>query len=1638
MTVSMNGMTVLAAGEDPAAEAADISADVGTPGDTGTEEPAQGDASEDGAGVTTPDGDAGSTGSDENANDEQQEETQPDGADDETPAGDAKEDPQEQTSDENESDESISENGTDGADAQEPEAAEEEIPEEVPAVAAVQLMSFTDDVGMTITYDAVEVDNYQITVEDGILKEIKTKDGEPVSGNVVLPEKDGDGNPITGIGSGLFQDNKTITYVKLPAGVTGISENAFKGCTELKGVYVPPTVTAVGMSAFEGCTKLTKIALPKAVTAIGAKAFCGDNKLFMVYMKDAGYSDIQTIGDDAFSGCSALSQFCSDTAFILPDALTMIGARAFYGCGEITEVNLRSKVSILGESAFAGCTSLRSVTLSPALKIISREAFRDCRALTGVAFQYGNEEIGESAFANCYYLGAVELPGTVAKIGSKAFTGCTRLASVKIRHSQAAIEEDAFDVSTDANKRLKLIGGPQSTTEQFVKGHPEKNFEFVNSEEGLRGKYKYEIGELTGGDIKVVTAKDEDPNTLNKGTGVPADTVLYVNYTEKEGYSLVEGSLKCNGVALEKKDGRYFFKMPVGGALITAEFKATKENSTTPGTASEIKVDLSNGEFQPEADGSVSNVTLKVGQTSRMFLIDDGNGGKAIDSAKITYKVMAGADAVSISESGMITAKKDGKARIRATVKSASGVEISKEINITVKSAYVGSLRIKIDGDYDSAVKPDTGISADEVQGVSVDVANVKEKSLSFTLKAAAYSEDGDDMSAALSWTTSDPDVAGISQTSTAAAEPMITVTIPQGAEGEATVTAAAENKNEEAQRKKITQQFVVRVQDTTPRLVSNQLTLNPNLQDGVILEIVSAYGKAVTDSAELYYHGENVKSNDFNIQPISTAEDDGVARYRITAKSDLKNNEKYPVDVRINGSAYILPVNITVKESMPKPKVTFDKVDKKQPKIDIFQAMDKTQIPITVTGLGGAEVETFSLEPLTNSDNDKLFTESFKVTWDDVDRCTIELQNNLAYQKDSNGKSTNKPVVKGYLVLKYKGYTDDAKTKIQITVPTQTVKPSYVLSKTSGTYRTGCGLQTVLLELLDKKTKKPIDLSEGGYKMQIDDSTNVDLKMDKNEDIIVTDVGVDKGKIRFALADNFSGGTVKLCLTNTDWADNQKFIYTYKVKTTSAEPKFSLSSSSIKLNTLYAGAEAAFTIKADQDSVKVELEQTFAPAVQSGLSVTYTGGIGKVTCAGGGKAANGTYTFTCDDVKYQDGTGGAEKAKKVTLKVVVSDGRPTVSVKGSVSLNKKACKEDGTGAENGEFTLTVKNLPEGYGIDSDKTTAKIQCTTGGGYEKNFVWKAVKDAESGKDKLQVALQKDANVTTGTYKFTCTPVFTSVTDTNGVEGKAFNFSVKVHDGVISVDLSAKGKLNLLNRVAEKEELTASNSLVYTPKIANLKDAVSGEENAVKIFDVTGSALPDLAGEQSKLFQVSVRDGKLYVTPKEGAELENGKTYKVRIWMKLQNYRPSEEEGGLWCKKPMSIKTAQTLPKVQTDVGTVNLFLSNKNYKAEFVVDKKDVKALGAIESVTLDENDTKALESFVTKSDGIMGTKDKTQPIEITSIQQDDGSLKVTLQLKKTVAYSSNSTNKVKMYVRFAGQGPNTAGTAITMNVKINK
>ena len=230
------------------------------------------------------------------------------------------------------------------------------------------------------------------------------------------------------------------------------------------------------------------------------------------------------------------------------------------------------------------------------------------------------------------------------------------------------------------------------------------------------------------------------------------------------------------------------------------------------------------------------------------------------------------------------------------------------------------------------------------------------------------------------------------------------------------------------------------------------------------------------------------------------------------------------------------------------------------------------------------------------------------------------------------------------------------------------------------------------------------------------------------------------------------------------------------------------------------------------------------------------------------------------------------------------------------------------------------------------------------------------------------------------------------------------------------MKAKGKINLLNReVAEK------NGIQYTPSFKNLKDTLA----EVRLLDVNDGtqASYDQPDRISKQFTpVIAEDGKsFYIVPKAGADLKNKTNYKLRVWVRTKGYVFTRDGGGAYASSNITVKTAEILPKVKTDQTTANLYMSSKAYEATFIVKKSDEKAIGAIESIAFGEKDEKANDSFV-----VYGKK------------LDDGSLEVHLKLKNGVTYGCNTTNKIKMYIQFTGQGTNTAGTPITMNVKINK
>lgn len=1454
---------------------------------------------------------------------------------------------------------------TEGSAAEDPEANEEETATETGESTVPRMMSFTDEVGILVTYNAAEQYQYVID-ENGTLTAITKADGTEVDGNVVIDENKG----ITRIAEGAFTNNTKITYVKMPSGVTVIGENAFKGCTSLKGMTIPKGVSAIETGAFESCSSLTQFALPATVTSVGNRAFYGDTRLFMVYMKNIDTAELTSIGDYAFYGCTALAEFCSDTEFVFPDSLNVIGGHAFQGNSSIKTIVFPDNVTGMGEYAFASCGSLTDVIIPKNLDTVPQHAFDGCRSLVSVEFGSGNttKTIESYAFKGCYNLSSVEFSFYISRIASFAFTDdCTKLIRVQIRNGTCAIEDDAFpDRDT-----LYLIGYEHSTAETYTLT---RSIRFINLDSVSNQEYYTYKTETTGtgsGTLTVSTTASIDnlidPNDENNKKGVPAGTKLYVITKAASGSRLVSGSLKCNGIAIKSENGWYTFEMPRGGALITAEFEITGGNTSIEGT--DVTWELSNGD------------ALKVGQSTRLFLLDTDNN--IIPSAKIKYSSEKPTIA-KISDTGVITALKEGSTVITVKVTGGTG-EITKKINIEVVKTDVASLRITASS-YDERIftMSEKEVGDQIVKIASIDQISASQNDVTLELKAQAYDDDNDGMSVALKWTTSDAKVAKLASASTAEASSFNQITIPKGTSGEATITATATN----ADKKTITQKFIIQVKDYHPRLSSTSVTLNPNKEDGAVVQVISAYEQVISDDTFKLLDDDGVATPYFTWEYDRANSSGGVCRYVINAKSANPDEKTYSLKVSVNNRILDQTLKITVKSSIPNPKVAFDK---KQQKINLFYSNDGTEVVPVITNLGNERVERYTLEPLTTtSEEDALFLENFVI---DEETGVITQQSDSMILNEKG-----KPVTTGYLVLHFEGYKEDVVKKYKITIPTQTTKPSYKLDRTSDVYNMAAAEKTVTLSLLDKKTKEQIDLSEGNWSV-IKLANNNSSPSVRNEDITING----DGQIEMIVRQNPTKGKVVLSVRNEEWASGQALEYTYNIKTTSANPTIKLQKTSVSLNSNYMEQSEEFSLVSNQSDTVLADEQTFRAnstaknaAEYDKLEVSYSGGIGTVSILES-DIKPGTYKFICDNVMSEEGM----PYNKVTLSVKVANSQPAMTVKGTASLNLVAVT-DGVYAETAELKLNVK-LPAGYQVEPTETTGSITCTSKGMSEvvDKFNW------EVQNDTLLISLLSPVNAQK--YSFTMTPIYSSESGGNLVTGKPVKFTVKVYKAEISVKMTQKGTLNLLDR---EGEYTLKNSIVFTPTYKNLKDTV--EE--VRIFDAAGVD-PELGDDESEYFSAEVLNGKVYVAPKSDAELENKKAYPIKMWVKLVNYGGYE---GMWIPGILNIKTAQTLPKVTTNRTDVNLYLSNKEYEAAFVVTPKEG-SVGKLAEVVFGEKDTKSQDSF-----------------DVTCIPQDDGSLIVHIKLKNTVSYAGNTTTKVTMYVVYEGQAVETVGPTIAMNVKINK
>jgi len=162
-------------------------------------------------------------------------------------------------------------------------------------------------------------------------------------------------NDFTTLGGGAFMNCSKLKDIDMQ--YITIKKNAFIGCTSLRNIdtYI------LGERAFEGCTGIeTVVQRDRGVPAYSMKN-CTSLKTFEFRQGHVGDNNAD-IGVEAFSGCAEL------TEINIPEYVTEIHDRAFYGCSSLVSVTLTAKIPpVLGKDVFSG--------VSPGFKIYVHPAF---------------------------------------------------------------------------------------------------------------------------------------------------------------------------------------------------------------------------------------------------------------------------------------------------------------------------------------------------------------------------------------------------------------------------------------------------------------------------------------------------------------------------------------------------------------------------------------------------------------------------------------------------------------------------------------------------------------------------------------------------------------------------------------------------------------------------------------------------------------------------------------------------------------------------------------------------------------------------------------------------------------------------------------------------------------------------------------------------------------------------------------------------------------------------------------------------------------------------------------------------------------------------------------------------------------
>ncbi|MGL4948591.1 MAG: leucine-rich repeat domain-containing protein [Mycoplasma sp.] len=180
--------------------------------------------------------------------------------------------------------------------------------------------------------------------------------------------------------------------------------------------------------------------------------FASNVKDKLVSLKFESDSQIESIGNNAFQGCSNL-----DGEIELPNSLKTIGTSAFEDCTNLSgALIIPSDIEEISQNTFKGCSNITSVVLPNSLKTIGTSAFEDCTNLSGaLTIPSSVEVISQNAFKNCSEVESITVSSNLYQehnsIWSQGYWNNQKGASSNIKSSDGYFYEGKFKIDSNGN-----------------------------------------------------------------------------------------------------------------------------------------------------------------------------------------------------------------------------------------------------------------------------------------------------------------------------------------------------------------------------------------------------------------------------------------------------------------------------------------------------------------------------------------------------------------------------------------------------------------------------------------------------------------------------------------------------------------------------------------------------------------------------------------------------------------------------------------------------------------------------------------------------------------------------------------------------------------------------------------------------------------------------------------------------------------------------------------------------------------------------------------------------------------------------------------------------------------------------------